>query len=85
MKAYELPIKLNEQGAFELPQSLKQALESGRVAKLFVLVEEAEDEERAWEAFAAREFFAGYSEADSIYDDQSESTKYTQKVLEKTS
>jgi hypothetical protein len=67
MKAYELPIKLNEQGMFDVPQALKQVLESGLAAKLFVLVEEEEDEERGWAQLAAEAFFADDDGADDIY------------------
>lgn len=69
MKAYEFSLKLNEQGLVELPAYVKTALESGGDAKLVLLLEEAEDEDKAWEELAAREFFAGYAEEDSIYDD----------------
>jgi hypothetical protein len=69
MKAYEFPLKFNEQGVVELPPHVKSVLKAGMTVKVLVMIEETEDEERAWEQFAAREFFRGYSEADSIYDD----------------
>jgi hypothetical protein len=81
MKAYEFALRLNEQGTVELPPQVKAAIEAGAQAKLIVLVEEFEDEEKAWEEMAAREFFKGYSQADSIYD--TDAVIDTKNVLEK--
>jgi hypothetical protein len=82
MKAYEFPLKFDEQGTVELPPHVKSLLKAGMTVKVFVLIEETEDEERAWEEFAAREFFAGYSEADSIYDNEV-MPKTQEKLIEK--
>jgi hypothetical protein len=67
MKAYEFTLKLNEQGAIEVPPNVKAALEAGGDAKLILLLEEAEDEDRAWEQMAAEAFFADDNDADNIY------------------
>ncbi len=83
MKAYEFPLKFDEQGTIELPAHVKSVLKTGMMVKVFVLIEETEDEEGAWEEFAAREFFAGYSEADSIYDNET-TPKTREKFIEKT-
>jgi hypothetical protein len=67
MKAYEFDLKLNEQGAVELPPRVKAALEAGGDAKLILLLEEAEDEDRAWEKLAVESFIADDDSADDIY------------------
>jgi hypothetical protein len=67
MKAYEFALKLNEQGLVELPVHVKKALEAGGDAKLVLLLEEAEDEDRAWEQMGAEAFFAGDDDTDDIY------------------
>lgn len=67
MKAYEFDLKLNDQGTIELPARVKAALEAGGDAKLILLLEEAEDEDRDWERLAAESFFAGDNPADDIY------------------
>jgi hypothetical protein len=82
MKAYEFSLKFDEQGTIELPSHVKRVLKAGMTVKVFMLIEENEDEERAWEEFAAREFLKGYSEADSIYDDAKTVTTKSN-VLEK--
>lgn len=67
MKAYEFSLKLNEQGAIELPAHVKTALEAGGDAKLIVLLEEVEDEDRAWRQLAIESFFSDDDPADDIY------------------
>jgi hypothetical protein len=67
MKAYEFTLKLNEQGAVELPPHVKTALEAGGDGKLILLLEEAEDEDKAWNQMSAEAFFADDDDADDIY------------------
>jgi bifunctional DNA-binding transcriptional regulator/antitoxin component of YhaV-PrlF toxin-antitoxin module len=68
MKAFEAVVKVKDNGQLELPVEFRQHFISGQSIKLIALVAEDVDEEKAWEEMAAREFFLGYSPADSIYD-----------------
>ncbi len=69
MKAYELPIKVTPEGKLELPETLSALLPREQVVRAIILVPEPTDaeEQAAWSHLAAEQFFAGYSEADSIY------------------
>jgi hypothetical protein len=69
MKAYETIVKVKQDGQLELPEEFKQYLLSGQSIRLIALVAEEEEEEKAWEHFAAQEFLSGYADSDSIYDD----------------
>jgi len=69
MKAYELPIKVTPEGKLELPETLSALLPREQVVRAIILVPEPTDaeEQAAWSHLTAEQFFAGYSEADSIY------------------
>jgi len=69
MKAYELPIKVTPEGKLELPETLSALLPREQVVRVIILVPEPTDaeEQAAWSHLTAEQFFAGYSEADSIY------------------
>jgi hypothetical protein len=71
MKAYEFPLKVSPQGTLEIPAPVSELLSQGEVVRVILLVSEPEDlsEERQWAYLAAKEFFAGYAESDSIYDE----------------
>lgn len=70
MKAYELPIKVTPEGKLELPETLSALLPREQVVRVIILVPEPTDAEEqiAWSRLTVEQFFAGYSEADSIYD-----------------
>ncbi len=71
MKAYEVPVKVTIEGKLELPDKLLKLLPRGQVVRLIILIDEVTtdlEEETAWSRLAIEQFFAGYSEADSIYD-----------------
>jgi len=70
MQAYELPVKVTSEGKLELPEGLLALLPRDRVIRVIILVPEPTDseEQAAWSRLTAEQFFAGYSEADSIYD-----------------
>lgn len=69
MKAYEFAGEIMADGQLKLPEAALVQL-AGHYARVIVLVpEEFEKEESAeWQAMAAEQFLAGYSEADAIYD-----------------
>ncbi|MGQ9631705.1 MAG: hypothetical protein ACUVXI_15550 [bacterium] len=70
MKAYEIPLKVTAEGKVELPDALLPLLPREQVVRAIILVPESTDveEQAAWSRLTAEQFFAGYSEADSIYD-----------------
>ena len=70
MKAYELPAKVMPDGQLDIPPALTSILPRGEVIRLIVLISEPADvaEQADWSRLTAEQFLAGYSEADSIYD-----------------
>jgi hypothetical protein len=70
MKAYEIPIKVTKEGKIELLDALLELLPREQVVRVIILVPEPTDAEgqAAWSRLTTEQFFAGYSEADSIYD-----------------
>ena len=66
MKAYELSVKLDSDGKVELPANLTQMLKEASEARIILLVESADDE--GWAQLSRKQFAAGYSDTDSIYD-----------------
>ena len=71
MKAYEFTCKVTSKGKLELPEALTKFLPANQVVRVIVLLNEpteSEDEE-AWTRLTAEQFFAGYSEADTVYDE----------------
>lgn len=70
MKAYEIPVKISAEGKLELPEDLLTLLPREQVVRMVILVPESTDREEhaMWSRLTAEQFFAGYSETDSIYD-----------------
>ena len=70
MKAYEFPVKVTSDGKLAWPDSLSEVLPGNQVVRVIVLVSEPTDTEEkvAWSQLTTEQFFAGYSEADAIYD-----------------
>ncbi|MDL1895476.1 hypothetical protein FBQ82_04345 [Anaerolineae bacterium CFX7] len=71
MKAYEFPTKISSEGTLEIPTPVKEILPRGEIVRVILLVQEPEDlyEQKQWATLTAKEFFAGYVESDSIYDE----------------
>ncbi len=69
MQAYEFPAKVTPDGRLTLPEFLSELLPTNQVIRVILLVGEPDVEERAvWSHLTTEQFFAGYSEADAIYD-----------------
>ena len=70
MRAYEIPIKVTAEGKIELPDALVAQLPHEQVVRVIILVPEStgQSEQAAWSRVTAEQFFAGYSEGDSIYN-----------------
>ncbi len=71
MKAYEFPVQVSAEGRIELPTVLSELLPRGQIVRVIFLVREPDDvyEQKDWAYLTAKEFFAGYSDSDAIYDE----------------
>ncbi len=70
MKAYEFPAKITPEGKLELPESLLKRLPNDQMVMVIALVSEQTDieEQATWNRLTSEQFFAGYDQADAIYD-----------------
>ena len=66
MRAYELPVKLDQDGKVELPADIKEVLKEAAEVRMILLIEG--NDERDWAQASREGFAAGYGEADSVYD-----------------
>lgn len=64
MKAFELPVKLSEEGRVELPSELVDLIRSSN-ARILLLIDSDEED---WVGLSQAQFAAGYDDIDSIYD-----------------
>lgn len=71
MKAYEFPATVTQEGKLELPKETSLILPHGHDVRVIILVPEStpDEEQKAWSNLTAEQFLAGYSDADSIYDE----------------
>jgi hypothetical protein len=71
MKAYEFPTKISSEGMLEIPAPFVEMLPRNEIVRVIVLVSEPTDvyEHKDWSDLTAKEFFAGYADSDSIYDE----------------
>ncbi|MCI0489838.1 MAG: hypothetical protein L0229_24875 [Blastocatellia bacterium] len=70
MKAYEMPLRVSEEGKLELPEELLRRLQPDQIVRVIVLISEPADaeEQASWSRLTAEQFLTGYSEADAVYD-----------------
>jgi hypothetical protein len=70
MKAYEFLAQPTPEGKLQLPDTVAQILSTNQTVRVILLIDEPADieENTAWLQLTAEQFFAGYSEADAIYD-----------------
>ena len=73
MTALEFQASLNPDGTVQVPNDVAALLKDVGSFRVLLLVpsevETAEEEDEAWDRLTEREFFRGYAESDSIYDD----------------
>lgn len=67
MKAYTFQATLNQNGTLKVPDDVIDQL--GDVAEVRVVVEVPEDDDADWQRLTTEQFFRGYADSDSIYDD----------------
>ena len=70
MEAYEFQAKVTSDGRLAVPEVFAPKLVQQPVVRVIVLLGEPPGmyQERAWSRLTAEQFFAGYSDADAIYD-----------------
>ena len=69
MNAYEIPISINNEGLVRIPKDILKMLPKEKILKAIIMIPENNKlESDEWKIMAAKEFFMGYSEEDSIYD-----------------
>jgi hypothetical protein len=68
MTALEFQASLNPDGTVNVPQDLAAQLKDVPSFRVLVLVPHDEEDE-AWARLTEAEFFRGYADSDSIYDD----------------
>ncbi len=69
MKALEFKGQISADGKVTLPDELRRMLSPGTPVRVLILIPEETQEEAAWQRLTLEEFFAGYDEADAIYDE----------------
>jgi hypothetical protein len=69
MKAVEFKSKLKNK-TIEIPDSLSSELSGEKEIRVIVLYEEENQVEKDFQNLVREQFLSGYSESDSIYDDE---------------
>ncbi len=73
MTALEFQGSLNADGTMKVPQDIASQLHNVESFRVLLLVpsdsETAEQEDEAWDKLTEQEFFRGYTDSDSVYDD----------------
>ena len=69
MKAIEFNTKIHSHNTIEIPASYLDQLKSDQKVRVIVLIDDTTDEE-SWRKYTTTQFFSGYSNDDSIYDEQ---------------
>ena len=67
MKAIEFQTRLHDPGFIEIPLLLQNQLKADQDLSIIVLIDD-DTKDDAWKKPATRQFFAGYSDEDAIYD-----------------
>jgi len=68
MKAYESKIRISSDKKLRLPKRFENTLPANKTARVIILIDENEDDERIWNDLTMGEFLKGYSKEDAIYD-----------------
>ncbi len=67
MQAYEFESSVDEKGYMKLPPQLINLIPKNKNLRTMVFIE---DEDNLWKSLVKEQFFAGYSDLDSIYDSE---------------
>jgi hypothetical protein len=73
MTALEFRATINADGTVNVPENIAARVAVGSPIRVILLVptdtEEARQEDEAWDRLGEEQFFRGYADSDSIYDD----------------
>lgn len=69
MKAVEFKTRMKDK-SIQVPENLSSQLSEDKDIRVIILLEEVENEdEKDFQKLTQKQFLAGYTESDSIYDD----------------
>ena len=70
MNAYEFAAKIGSGGTSKLPDGLSALLSDGQCVRVIILVGASQDVDKVtgWSHSTAKQFLAGYGDADAVYD-----------------
>jgi len=69
MRAIEFNTTLNNNKKIDIPVRFQKEVEKNNSVRVLILIEELSDEQ-AWKKLNQTTFLSGYSEKDSIYDNE---------------
>jgi len=69
MKSLQFQGQLNPDRTMAVPESVADQVPPGASFRVVILLPESPNEDQEWSQMAMAEFFKGYAESDSIYDD----------------
>lgn len=67
MTEFEFDATLEADGTINVPAEISSQLKG--ITSVHVVIIALDDEDDAWERLGAEQFFKGYADSDSIYDD----------------
>jgi hypothetical protein len=67
MRAYEFESSVDDKGYMKLPLQLIKLIPKNKNLRAMLFIE---DEDNLWKGLVKEQFFAGYSDSDSIYDSE---------------
>lgn len=69
VQAVEFPTTVKDRSVIKIPEQFrKYLLQSSQKVRIIMLIDNVVDEDSLWNQMSTEQFFAGYSESDSIYD-----------------
>jgi hypothetical protein len=68
MKALEFEARLGPEKTLTIPEEVASQLSAGQVVRVLVLVDQEDEDERAWKMMGVRAFLKGDGDDDAIYD-----------------
>ncbi len=67
MKVFEFESPIDDKGNLKIPDHLIKIAPKNKNVRTMIFIEE---EDKLWENLVREQFFAGYSDSDSIYDSE---------------
>ena len=70
MKAIEFTTRLADEKHIDIPLNFQKEVQRNKKVRVLILVDDENADETTWKLIAQQQFLKGYSEADSIYDNE---------------